>query len=166
MDAKQIQKNYPSIDPAYQISLATQENDIKGRDAMESKIQGILTFGMTATLALPAFATARGIVLNSNWFYCAIACFLIAGALGVYARLEGVIMLLDPQKLHADGWLRKTEAQFKADIIYSIGEFHEENRKSLLRKSRLLTASTIFFLLEAGFLAAWMVKAAGKAAAP
>lgn len=152
-----LETEYPSIDLAFKAS--EQSYDIAQRrfDAIEGRVQSLLLFATTITLAIPAIIKSSnpGISLNSCWLACAIAVYFIAISLGTYTRLRGSLSLVTPKKLY-EKFLGFSEAEFKRRYIYYAGVNFEENTYEINLKGHLLNCVALLFALEGLFWAAWV----------
>lgn len=153
--AKSLQENYPSVELAYPIAIASYETALKRLDALDNRVQTLMTFAATVMLAVPAVAANKGLSFKSGWFITALVLFLIANAFGIAARLRGHICLLSPETLYNE-YLGLSEWEFKKDAIYWAGVNFKHNNNLILHRHRLMVMMLIFFLLEVEALAVWV----------
>ena len=154
-DVETLKKEFPSVDLAYPIAVASYEVAAKRLDTVDGRLQTILAFIVTVSLAVPSVAGGRGLPFGSAWFYTAVGVFLAAVALGTYARLAGKLRVLKPSNLY-EGWLDLPEWTFKKDMIYFAGEDFVKNLRLVNFKWKCSVVVTILFVAEAVCLAAWV----------
>jgi hypothetical protein len=158
-EVEKTEQSYPAVGLAYEVALASYEVAQKRYDAIDARIQTLLAFATTLTLAVPAAASSiRGADLRSRWLISALIAFAGTVAVGTYARWKGDIILLNPKHLY-DGWLRYSEWEFKTNMVYWAGEHFEANRRLINSKGRLAVAASIMFALEALMLVVWVLLA-------
>lgn len=150
----QIEKDYPAVELAYPIAIASYENIIKRVDALENRTQNLMAFAATLTVAIPAMTAGRGLTYRSGWFITALILFGLANIVGITSRLKGDIALLSPQRIYQTE-LHKLDWEFKKDAIYWAGENFAHNNNVILGRNRLVILMSIIFLAEAAVLAVW-----------
>ena len=159
-------EKYPSVELAYEFVIPSYELARSRLESVERRIEGLLTYIATITLAIPvvtiAIAKESGQLDVLGWQAVgALSCFAAATLLGMVGRQVGEITLVDPTKLY-EKTLSYTHWEFQKNAIYFAGEHFEKNRSLIACKSRLgdimvglLVAEAIFGLLWAhGLLSA------------
>ena len=148
MSAPQGPDKYPSVGLAY--PLAKQSYDWIGKrfDALDARIQGILGLGISLTFAALIALSALNLQYQKGWMAAAVAAFLLAIGLGVYARLVGQFIIMSPTILY-DPWIQYAEKDFKRYFIYYAGKHMEMNGSLLEKRYRLLSGVILLFVLEA-----------------
>ena len=144
-----------SVDLAYDIAVASYDAAVKRLDSIDSRIQTLLAFAVSAS-AVVFSATAGRIPFHSLWFYGALTFLLASVSFGIYARWYGDIWLLKPNVFY-ERWLNKDSDTFKRDLIYWAGCDFIDNMNLVDRKWRLSIAVILFFSLEVACLAVWVV---------
>jgi len=149
---------YPSTGLAYEFVKPSYDWMLNRFEAMNSKIQMLLTFATTVTVAVPIFAKAifDGIDLNSGWFYGAIICYVLLAISGIIGMRLGKLSLVHPMKLY-DEWLKDSPWEFQKDSIYFAGKDFEDNKKVIENKNLFRDIMTAFLLLEIVFTVVWMI---------
>lgn len=157
-DAAEIEKqeDFPSVELAYPFAVASYELAQKRFDGIDTKIQSILSFAATLTLAAPVVASSRAITFHSPWFYAAFGAFLGAVVIGMYGRLKGKLLVIHPQNLW-DEWLPLKEWEFKKSLIYYAGKHYGINQSLINHKGNLANLTAILFFAEVAFLVGWVV---------
>jgi hypothetical protein len=155
-ESKTNEQIYPAVDSAYDLAVTACDNIIKRLDSVDGKLQTILGFAAGITAGVPAIGGARGVSFYSIWFYLAVVAMFAAVVLGIYARLAGDIMMLNPTTLFQK-WLHLSEWEFKKDFIRFAGKAFESNSRLVYRKWLLTIWVSIILFLEAVFLAIWVV---------
>lgn len=153
-DTDPLAKEYPGVELAYPLALASYDVAQKRYDALDNRLQTLIAAAVTISLAVPVLGQSRGLSFHSKWFIGAAGCFIAAMVLGVHARLSGKLEVINPMKMYRN-WLHLSEWEFKKDAIYRAGEAFNENKRAIDAKSRYGLLSFIGFLLEAILLAAW-----------
>jgi hypothetical protein len=146
---------YPGVELAYAIAVASYDSIVKRLDVMDGRIQTMLAFASTTTAVVPTVAKAAGLSFRSWWLYSALGLFALQLIIGTYARLVGTIRLLKPAAFY-DRWLAKSPWTFKKDLIYFAGQDFNANGKLLQTRWRLTVAISVIFFLEVGLLLAWI----------
>lgn len=151
------ESKYPSVDLAYEFVKPSYDWMAPRLEAINSKIQGLLTFAATITVAIPIITKAifNDIVFNSSWFYAAMVAFAVLVVTGIMGLRIGSIMMLSPKNLY-NKYLHYSEREFKLKVIYWAGEHFEENRKLVDKKARFRDTITILVLVEIVFICLWI----------
>lgn len=149
-----LQEQYPAVELAYPIALASYETVSKRADALDSRAQTLITFFSTITMAFPAITAGKGLSFRSPWFLGGMILFAVANAFGLLARLRGRLIVLDPKNIF-DHYLTDNDWEFKKNTIFFAGENFQHNNKLILRRAFYLNLSCLFFAVEALALAAW-----------
>lgn len=156
-DIKVTEHKGQSVDLAYEVAVASYDTALKQLDNMDARIQTLMAFGTTVSLALPAIFMSRGVSFTSGWFIAAVITYILAIAAGVYARLTGEITLPNPKVLHKD-WLNFSTREFKEKFTYYAGEHFNKHAELIKRKWQLLTLMTLLFLLQGLLLVLWAAR--------
>ena len=154
IDNETAASDYPGVELAYPLAIASYEVAQKRYDALDNRLQTLIATAVTISLAVPVLGQSRGLSFHSKWFIGAAACFIVAIGLGIYARFSGELEVINPMKIYTN-WLHLSEWEFKKDAIYRAGEAFIKNKQEIDAKSRYGLLSFISFLLEAILLAAW-----------
>jgi|KBSSwiStaDraftv2_1062776.scaffolds.fasta_scaffold659509_2 hypothetical protein len=150
---------YPSVDLAYDIAIDSYDVAIKRIEWIDGRLQALLTFAATVGAAVLSVGASRGLLhFRSIWFYLAIISFVLATALGFYARFSGTIRVLDPEVFY-ERWLHFSPWEFKKDLIYFAAEDFQCNMRLSKRLWDLSIVVLILFFLEVVFLVLWVAKA-------
>ncbi|MDT5268320.1 MAG: hypothetical protein QOH49_506 [Acidobacteriota bacterium] len=149
---------FPSVVLAYPLALASYDQMQKRMDVVENRLQTLLGFTTTLTLALIAAVSGKAVSFQSGWFYAGLAFFGLGEALGVYAKLSGSLQVLSPATLYRE-WLTWGEWEFKKNMVFWAGEAYAVNKREVNRKGNMASMSAILFLLEAAGFAVWLARA-------
>lgn len=150
-----LEEQFPSIDLAYEIAISSFDSVATRLDTMDGRIQTLMAFALSASLAVPTLGRARDLPLTSVWFLCAMLAIGVVIALSIYARLMGTIKILSPEKLW-DKWLILPKEEFKKDLISFSITAYKANTTLLEQKWRLSVASMIIFALAVALLVVWV----------
>src|SRR4030095_5169234 len=146
-DPESAKTVYPAVPLIYPIALETYEWALKRYDAIDARIQTLITLWTSLTLAVPVAFSSLKLEMASSWFICAIVCFLVALGIGTHARLTGKLTMLDPSVFY-DKWLDFPADDFKGNLIYFLGQHLKKNRDLIEKKHKLLVWVTVIFVLE------------------
>jgi len=151
------ESQYPSVELAYEFVKSSYDWMLSRIEAINSKIQGLLTFATTVAVAMPIFAKALvgDIDFSSGWFYGATISYVLLAIMGIFGMRMGKVRLVHPMKLY-EKWLHKSLWEFKKDTIYVAGQDFEDNKKLIDRKSLLRDIMTLFLLLEILCIIVWI----------
>ena len=155
---KPLESQYPSVDLAYEFTKPSYDWMITRFEAINSKIQGLLTFAATITVVIPIIAKAIFSDMNfsSPWFYLAMAAFVVLTITGIIGLRKGSISLLSPRILY-DQYLHYSHWEFKQMVIYWAGEHFNENKKRIDKKAYYRDAMTILLLAEIIGICLWII---------
>lgn len=151
-------ESLPSVEIAYPIALEAYETAVKRFDAVDSKLNTLVTFAVTVSLAVPVLAQAKNLSFRSTWFTVAALAFTAGIGVATYARIVGNLMLLSPRVLY-DQFLDLEPWQFKRHMIDWAGENWEHNKTLINRNGTLAAIAAILFALEVVAVAAWVMTA-------
>lgn len=149
-----LKTDYPSIEHAFPIAVASYEQMHKRLDAIDAKNQQITAFAVALFLAVPALfkPSFKGDLFV--FFIVAMLMLIVAVIISLSSRYIGMVEILDPQKLY-DNSLQLTETEFKRDIIYFAGEAFQNNSALLDRKWQLNLFSNLLLLSGLIMLLIW-----------
>jgi hypothetical protein len=150
-EPKPLSEQYPSVELAYPIALASYEIAAKRWEAVDGRLQTVMAIGTALVLAAPAAFKALNITASKSWLLASLALYLAGCMVGIYARLLGRLVILSPTVLY-EKWLHLGPWEFKKDLIYFAGEHQRENIATLEKKQRLAVVMIAAFLLGAAAL--------------
>lgn len=150
---------YPGVDLAYDIAVASYDSIVKRLDAIDGRLQTMLAFAATTTAVVPTAAKSAGLSFRSYWLYAALAVFAIQLLLGTIGRFFGRVRLLRPEVLF-QRWLHKSTWLFKKDMIAWAACDFDDNARLLENRWRLTVAVSVLFFIEAVLLLLWVAFAA------
>ena len=161
-DVKEIDvSKYPSVDLAYEFVKPSYDWMLNRFQAIDSKIQGLLTFATAITAAIPVFAKAIHVNFSSAWFYAAIIIYVLFAVLGIVGLRFGKVRLINPEILY-NRWVNKTIWQFQKDGIYFAGKDFKDNKNLIERKSLFRDFMAILFVGEVLCVIVWVITASGS----
>lgn len=93
---------WPSVNLAYDFVKPSYDWLQNRLDAVNRRIEFLLTFSASITIAIPIFMKALfvDIHFDSFWFVFAIVIFIITAIVGIVGRIFGGLILVSPQKLY------------------------------------------------------------------
>lgn len=152
--------NSAAVDLAYGIAISAYASAQQRRDSVHQRIDVLLSFVTTVTVAGPVVAAAVLIApaFGSPLLIGSGAVFAAIVVVGLVARLLGSLQQVSPKELH-DGWLHFEEGEFKQRIIFWSGEHNDRARQLTYRKEVAAAAMTILFLIEAVLFLVWVATA-------
>lgn len=151
-----LEKQFPSVELAYVIAVASYDSAMKRLDAIDARLQTILAFVVSVSALAPASANGGNISFVSWWFCLAVILFLTSMVIGIWARLSGETVLLSPAGLFA-GWLHLQPGQFQIDIISDAADAFTKNKNLVNFKWKCMVTISLLFAAEAVCLGAWVV---------
>ena len=151
---------YPSVGLAYEIALNSYEQAEQRWDAVHHRIDLLLSFVTTLTVAAPVAAEA---VLgdpdfSSPLLFAAGSAYIAVVAIALLMRGSGSILQVSPKELY-ERWLHLDEVEFKIRIIYWAGAHFDHARRLTYRKVQAANAMALLFILEALLFVAWIAAA-------
>lgn len=155
-EVDKLAATFPSIDLVYPLAVSAYDTAIKRFDSVDARLQTITAYVAAVSVVVPSIANTRSIAFTSIWFYLAVALFVVASVLGIYARLYGNLSVLSPKSLF-NHWTNKSQIEFKKDLIYFSANDFERNKIIVLNKWRMAVAISVIFLLQVACLFAWVI---------
>lgn len=147
--------NNASLELAYTLTVAS-INDIERRlDIVEKRLQDLLAFATTITLAV--IAACAGKVDMHHWlFYTAMMIFAVASVLGIRIRAYGMIYQVHPRQLQKKFLLLSPE-EFKVHFVAGMGIAKDYNVRLLTDKDKRTNVVSVLFLIQLIFLGIWAI---------
>jgi len=149
------ESEYPSVELAYRIAIASYDVIQKRVESVETGIQTLLTYAITVSLAVCAVSATKGLSFRSLWFALAVCAFICAIATGVYARRKRGLIHLDPDVIYRR-FLHYSEWEFKVQLISSAAKHFQINLTLVNSKLRLSDITSLLFTLEVVLLVIWL----------
>jgi hypothetical protein len=148
---------WPGVPRAYDFVLPSYTWMNARLEAADSRIQTLMTFMSSITLAVPAAAhMVRGnITFGSRWFLGGISAFVLSMVLGLATRAWGGLTFTAPGVLY-DKWLHLSESEFKRRAVYWAGQHFDRNVAVVNGKGRIVTVMSALFLIETLLLITWL----------
>ncbi len=157
----EVSREYPGTDLAYDIAVESYSLAERRRDAVHQRIDVLLSFVTTVTVAAPVIVASvfEEPNFNSPLLIAAgvVYLLLVVGALG--ARLVGSLRQISPKLLY-ERWLHLEEPEFKRRMIYWAGEHADAARKLTNLKALVATILAVLFVVEGALFLAWIVRLA------
>lgn len=150
-------QKWPSIESAYAFVLPSYQWMISRYEAADSRIQTMLTFVATVSFGVPALVRASrpDIPLESPLLLGAFGTGLLIAAIGIWARVQGSLILPDPAKLF-EKWLGMPVREFQKNSLYFAGENFETNRRAVGRKATAVAGMAGLFAAQLALMLAWV----------
>ena len=150
---------YPGTDLAYDIAVASYSLAERRWDAVHQRIDVLLSFVTTVTVAAPIVAAAilEKPDFESPLLFAAGAVYLALVLVALVVRSTGSLRQLSPKRLY-EGWLQLEEADFKRRMVYWAGEHADEARKQTYSKALAATLLVGLFAVEGALFLVWLVQ--------
>lgn len=155
-------KEYPSLEIAYELTVPSHDWAIRRFEATNRRIDNLMTFIITVTLAIGASAIAIAGSSDKpvNLFpdqtgYVAISSFFITIFAGMYIRQVGKLAILDLMVLYRSH-IKLPKEQFRGHVLFQAGKNLSENQCLIDRKSWGATIMIVLFLVEITSAALWV----------
>lgn len=156
-ETKQAESQWPSVGLAYDFVKPSYDWLQNRLDAVNSRIEFLLTFASSITVAAPVFVKAlfSDIGFESLWFYAAIVAFVFCAVVGIISRAHSDLKLVSPQKLW-DKWLSRSEWEFKKDAIFFAGQHFKHNTSLVNKKANSATVMSMLLVAQIVFIVLWV----------
>lgn len=158
-----LENQFPSVPLAYEIALNSYDVLIRRIDSIDGRLQTVLAFFASSTVAVLGIVAGRKLDFHSRWFYAAVGLMTVAIVLTLIARLDGAVKVIDPSKLNCDEWLASSEWEFKNLIVQAAAQAFAVNNRLVTRKWRTAIAVIVTFFLGTMCLAVWVIRMTASA---
>jgi hypothetical protein len=148
---------YPSVDLAYDFVKPSYDWMVTRFEAINGKIQGLLTFSVTITAAIPVIV--KSIFNNISftpWFMGALVAFIVLVAIGIIGMRIGAIALLHPKTLY-NKYLHCSHWEFQQRALYWAGEHFSKNKATIDTKALFRDIMGVILLIEILCFVLWVV---------
>ncbi len=153
-----VEVKFPSINLLYDIAISTYELSLKRYDAIENRIQSILVIVLQTTLLFISIGIGLKIQLVSPWILLGVVYGIIAVGIGIYSKTFGEIKYLTTKKYEViETFAKKSEFDFKNQIIQDSYKHFNENKRLIDQKHDLLIGILLSFSLEILSLLFWFL---------
>jgi hypothetical protein len=158
-DVQSLAATYPSLEAAQGFVIPSYQWMVVRIEAADSRIQTLMTFVATVTLAVPATRSALGgaVAFQSIWFVAAMVAAVAVVLVGVVARTRGAIVLPDPTALYNES-AGLSVVEFQRDALYFAGKHFAKNKATVESKQGAVSAMTWLFLAELSLLLTWVIR--------
>jgi len=157
---EQNQKNYPAVTYAYDIALKSYDWTLDRYNAMESRADKLLGWGIGISAGIITFVLqAKNYNTQLFWdfyFICALILFVLAVGISSATKFFGYIKLIAPDRLY-ENYLHKSEWEFKRNILQNTADYFSGNNKIIIKKGKCLIIALFLFLAEFVFLVLWSI---------
>jgi hypothetical protein len=153
--SEQLANDFPSVDLAYPLAVASYDLAQKRLDVVEGRLQALLVFVASVTVGIIAAASGKNVPFSSPWFALAMFACACGFIVGIHTRLSDKLWVIDPGVL-SEKWLHFSQWQFRRNVIHLSGKHFEKNATVIARKGFYTSITALIFLLEGLFLGAWI----------
>jgi hypothetical protein len=158
MKEESNEEQFPSVELAYPIAVASYDVALKRLDTMDGRLQTIVAFAVSVFGGFVSFASSSKVAFSSCWFVIATILCAAAAGYGIYGRLSGDVRILKPSNLCKD-WLSDDKWTFQKDLIYGAAKAFDENMTLVTRKWQISVCVTILLVCEVAALTVWVLVA-------
>jgi hypothetical protein len=155
-EINEMEAQYPSVELAYGFVKPSYDWLQNRLDAVNSRIEFLLTFVASITVAAPVFVRA---VFNDihfgALFYAAIGVFSLSAIIGIAGRMCSGLKLISPEKVY-NKWIMWSEWEFKKNALYWAGQDFNHNASLVNRKANFAIAMSLLLIAEVILLALWV----------
>jgi hypothetical protein len=155
-ETNEIEAQYPSVELAYGLVKASYDWLLNRLDAVNSRIEFLLTFVASITVAAPVFVK---VVFNDitfgALFYAAIGVFSFSAIVGIAGRMYSGLKLISPEKVY-NKWLMWSEWEFKKNALYWAGQDFNHNASLVNRKANFAIAMSLLLIVGVLLLVLWV----------
>jgi hypothetical protein len=149
----------PVVDAMYDLARASYPEAQARIDAADRRLQELLIFGSTLTVAAVTISANARLPFASPWFLLAITTYILGVVTGVYGRLVTRIRVVDVAAIW-NTFQDYGHGEFKRNFIKRAAEAQDFNHETVLWKWSLSVIAGACFLAETGCLITWAVSAA------
>jgi hypothetical protein len=160
-EAKKAEGQWPSVDTAFDIVKPSYDWLLSRFDAVNGRIQPLLTFSATLTVATPVFVKTLfpDVDFASPLFIAAIVAFVLTAIVGTLGNMITGVQIMNPQKLY-DRWLSWPTWEFKKNAIYWAGRDFNANASKVNKKGNCLLVVNGLLVLEVLLVVCWVAVSA------
>jgi hypothetical protein len=158
--ASQSDENqWPAVETAYDFVVPSYQLLVSRFEAADTRLTSLLTLVATFALGAPVFAknVRESLAFDSSWFIFAMLCAVLAIACGVWGRMYGSLILVDPGVLYRES-LHESQWEFKKNAIVYAGQHFQRNATTIEFKGLLSDGVVMFFILEMACFIVWFVR--------
>lgn len=151
------EEKWPSVHLAYDFVKPSYDWLQNRLDAVNARIEFLLTLSFSITTVAPIFAKAvfSDIDFGAFWFVAAMAVFVLTAIIGLIGRIFSGFKVVSPKKLYGK-WLGWSEWKFKKNAIYWAGEHFQYNASLINKKANFGIAMTVLLAMEVVFIVFWV----------
>lgn len=165
MATKTTEQSYPSLPLAYELIMPTFDIVLKRLEAVERRVDNILRFGITFSLAVGGTVVAIQSTLENAVLFpgtfglivglTTILLFLTFLIIGMSARTFGKVQMLDLSVLY-ESYIQSDINEYRQSILYRASRMIEYNQKLINRKAGIADWVVLLFVLELTTSLAWI----------
>lgn len=144
----------PTQDAIYSLSVASYPEAQRCIENQDKRLQELVVFASTLTVAAITLSAGRGLKFDSIWFLCATASYALGVIVALIARLTGTLKIVSVAAL-SENCMDMEDGEFKRNYIRNAAKNGEANHRLVVRKWRCAAGAAICFLIEVGFLIFW-----------
>lgn len=152
-----VEQKWPSLDLAYSFVKSSYDSLQNRLDAVNARIEFLLTLSVSINIAIPIFMKALfdDIYFGSYWLVAVTVVFVFTVIIGLIGRMLSGMILVSPQKLY-DQWCGWSEWKFKKHAVYWAGKHFQHNASLIRKKANLGIVVTVLLAVEVGLIFLWI----------
>lgn len=157
-------ETWRSVDSAYELVVPSYAWMQERLNAVDSRMQALLTLAGSVTVAAPIIGTAvvKNIVFSSPLFLTAVTLFVVIVLAGVLVRAWGEFVIVDLGDVYAEGWLHDPTWEFKRNMVFYAGEHMKRNGRVVNIKGIAANIMAVLFVAAVLLFIAWIATANGS----
>lgn len=154
---------FPSLEIAYDLVVPSHDWAIRRFEATNRRIDNLITFIVTVTLAIVTGAIAIAgssdrpfTLFPDTTGYIALSIFLLIMFAGMYIRQMGSLAILDLMTLYRH-FISLPKGEFRGRVFFQAGKNLSENQSLIQRKAWGATIMIFLFLIEITSSGLWII---------
>tara|TARA_Y100000310_G_C20380717_1_gene667972 strand:- start:102 stop:596 length:495 start_codon:yes stop_codon:yes gene_type:complete len=157
-DNQNLQARLPGLDRGYDFVLPSYDWALRRFEAIDGRLQGVLSFMATVTLAGPVIGKALSAKADASspWFIAALSVFAVSAIVGTILRMNGELRIVSLETIH-ETWVHADEDRFKLDSIHHAGAHLNANLVVIRRKANAAALLTGALAIEIILFSIWMM---------
>lgn len=146
-----------SLDLAFDFVKPAYEMAERRFNAIESRLQSLLTYAITVAVGAPVVVKAMAQSAEADfWFYVSMWAFLVVLIAGSWVKIRGGLSMLDLATLHKH-FLKLPPGEFRENVVFFAARHQTKNTDRANAKGYATNILTIFFAVQAGAILAWVI---------
>lgn len=148
--------DFPGVKEAFAFVLPSYQMLLSRYEAADNRLNTLLTTAFAVMAAGPV--VGRAIDPNiavDRWFWASLSSFVLAVAVGLWARLSGAIVVPNPMTLYNEA-AHENEWEFKRNALFLAGRHFQKNAETIDRKHLRAVIVTALVAVQGVCFGLWM----------